>query len=76
MSIVLTGHKIQGLTVDSIILGSISKGHRSGVSGWLYVVLSRVKTIEGLFLMEKIEEDPTKYKIRDIYVMFSKKWLV
>jgi len=64
LSIVLTGHKVQGLTVDSIILGSISKGHRSGVSGWLYVVLSRVKTIEGLFLMEKIEEDPNKYKIR------------
>ena len=64
VSLVLTGHKTQGLTVNSIILGSINNTHRSGLTGWLYVILSRVKTIEGLFLMEKIEQDPSKYKLR------------
>lgn len=64
LSLVLTGHKTQGLTVNSIILGSISNTHRSGLTGWLYVILSRVRTLQGLFLMEKIEQDPAKYKLR------------
>ncbi|EFX68957.1 hypothetical protein DAPPUDRAFT_259323 [Daphnia pulex] len=38
---------------------------KSGVSGWLYVILSRVKTIEELFLMENIEKNPTKYSTRN-----------
>ena len=56
LSLVLTGHKTQGLTTDSIILACLAPKDKSGVSGWLYVILSRVKTIEGLFLMENIEK--------------------
>jgi hypothetical protein len=61
----LTGHKTQGLTTDSIILSGLAPKDKSGVSGWLYVILSRVKTIEGLFLMENIEKNTTKYNARN-----------
>ena len=64
LSLVLTGHKTQGLTADSIILACLASKDKSGLSGWLYVILSRVKTIEGLFLMEKIEQCPSKYIAR------------
>jgi hypothetical protein len=57
LSLVLTGHKTQGLTTDSIILACLAPKDKSGVSGWLYVILSRVKTIKGLFLREKIEKN-------------------
>ena len=50
-SLVVTGHKIQGRTLDAVILGSLSKIHKTGRSGWIYVVLSRVKTLNGLFLL-------------------------
>ncbi len=35
--------------------------HRSGQSGWIYVILSRVRTLKGLFLLTKLEEDYRKY---------------
>ena len=61
---ILTGHKVQGFSVVAIILGALGKHHKNGLSGWLYVVLSRVRTVDGLFLMEKIEQDPSKYILR------------
>ena len=64
LSLILTGHKVQGFSVVAIILGALGKHHKNGLSGWLYVVLSRVRTVDGLFLMEKIEQDPTKYILR------------
>ena len=60
-ALVLTGHKIQGQTLNSVILGALSPVHQSGQSGWIYVVLSRVRKLEGLFLLTKLEEDPRKY---------------
>jgi hypothetical protein len=45
-----TGHKLQGKTVKSLVIAEWSK-----VENWAYVVLSRVKTLSGLFLM--IPED-------------------
>ena len=64
LSLVLTGHKVQGFSIDAIILGALGKHHKNGLSGWLYVVLSRVRTVNGLYLMEQIEQDPAKYIIR------------
>ena len=32
---------------------------------WIYVVLSRVKTLNGLFLVNKLKDDLTKYQISD-----------
>ena len=47
-----TGHKLQGKTVQSLVIAQWSK-----VKNWAYVVLSRVKTLEGLFLTKPIPED-------------------
>jgi hypothetical protein len=44
-----TGHKLQGKSVDILV---ITEWH-SGLN-WAYVVLSRVRSIEGLYLMKKI----------------------
>ena len=32
---------------------------------WVYVILSRVKTLRGLFLVNKLNDDLTKYQISD-----------
>ena len=53
---------MQGISTDAIILGSLVAKGKSGNTGWLYVI--RVRTIQGLFLMGKIEENNTKYIMR------------
>jgi hypothetical protein len=47
-----TGHKLQGKTVTSLVIAEWSK-----VKNWAYVVLSRVKTLKGLFLKKPLPED-------------------
>jgi hypothetical protein len=47
-----TGHKLQGKTVKSLVIAEWSK-----TKNWAYVVLSRVKTLTGLFLTQPIPED-------------------
>ena len=66
LAFILTGHKLQAQTLISIILGAVSAIHQYGTTGWLYVVLSRVRTLSGLFLLVKLSEDITKYKPRTI----------
>lgn len=61
---IITGHKIQGQSLNSIILGTLSKIHQYGNTGWIYVVLSRVRTLSGLFLLVKLCTDVKKYKPR------------
>ena len=61
LSMVLTGHKVQGITTDSIIQGATHPQVQYGRKGWYYVNMSRVTSLNGLYLMEKIEEDPEKY---------------
>ena len=47
-----TGHKLQGLSKDIVIITSWPSG---GIfTNWEYVVLSRVRTIKGLFLIRPI----------------------
>jgi hypothetical protein len=46
LSLATTGHKLQGMTKDILILAELSDK-----PNWLYVVLSRVTTLAGLFLM-------------------------
>ena len=59
-----TGHKLQGATIDSLFVHCWRYD-----KNWAYVVLSRVRTLEGLFLREPIKYDrkkfavPTKLKI-------------
>ena len=47
-----TGLKLQGTTKDVIIISSWPKGNL--FKNWEYVVLSRVQTLEGLYLLEPI----------------------
>ena len=44
-----TGHKLQGKSLDELVIAEWSK-----VKNWAYVVLSRVRKLEGLFLTEPI----------------------
>lgn len=47
-----TGHKLQGKSVDTLVIAEWSTAEN-----WAYVVLSRVKSLEGLFLLEPIPWD-------------------
>ena len=51
-----TGHKLQGMSKDVIIITSWPKGGLSALfKNWEYVVLSRVRTLDGLYLFEPID---------------------
>ena len=45
-----TGHKLQGQSKESIFVHAWSY-----TKNWPYVVLSRVRTLKGLFLREKLD---------------------
>ena len=47
-----TGHKLQGKSVDEIVVAEWLK-----VKNWTYVVLSRVRTLKGLFITEPILDE-------------------
>ena len=44
-----TGHKLQGKSLDTLVIGQWT-----AMENWAYVVLSRVRTLDGLFLLEPI----------------------
>ena len=50
-TIATTGHKLQGMSKDNIIVTSWNYGSRN----WIYVVLSRVRTLAGLHLLQKLK---------------------
>ena len=52
-----TGHKLQGCTIKELYVQSLIKQ-----KNWVYVVLSRVKMIKGLYLRE-----PLKHEDLDFY---------
>jgi hypothetical protein len=53
-----TGHKLQGISKDVIIITSWPTGGLAAMfKNWEYVVLSRVRTISGLFLIKPIDMD-------------------
>jgi hypothetical protein len=53
-----TGHKLQGMSKDIIIVSSWPIGGLSKVfKNWEYVVLSHVRTLSGLCLIEPIDMD-------------------
>jgi hypothetical protein len=61
-SIVATGHKVQGQTITSACIGGFTS-KRNIPNNWFYVVLSRVTTLKGLYLLEKLPTDLRKYKV-------------
>jgi hypothetical protein len=60
----ITGHKLQGLTKDNVIVCSWNK-----TTNWIYVVLSRVRTLKGLYLFRKLKLSDIKPPQRE-YVAF------
>ena len=54
------GHKMQGFTVSQMIVNSWSYANN-----WAYVVLSRVKSMSGLYLRRPLTTYITKYKKPD-----------
>ena len=63
-----TGHKLQGLTKRSLIVNELYYG-----GNWIYVVLSRVTTIKGLFL-EVLLDKTRDYSVNS-KLFFHEEWL-
>ncbi len=58
-AIAATTYKLQGKTCKGVVLYSLNEPGRQRTS--LYVAASRVTTLKGLFLCEKLTEDDFKY---------------
>jgi hypothetical protein len=55
----VTAHKTQGLTLPKLILASTTgSGRGKPIERFLYVVLSRLKSLEGLTLLQALPADP------------------
>ena len=50
-----TVHKLQGVSLDRMVVRSWSYKFPN----WVYVVLSRVRTLDGLFICKKLDENKT-----------------
>lgn len=55
-----TGHKLQGATLTALLVNGWYYG-----KNWAYVVLSRVRTMMGLFLSEPLSLDMRKYETNE-----------
>ena len=53
-----TGHKLQGTSVDELFLHSWSY-----TMNWPYIILSRLRTSERLFIRKKLDENLPKYEV-------------
>ena len=60
-NIATTGHKLQGQTKKHLIVTLWNYG----LKNWIYMVLSKVKTLNRLLLVNKLNDDLTKYQISD-----------
>ena len=63
----ITGHKLQELTKDQLIVYSWNKS-----TSWIYVVLSRVRTLKGLFLLKRLRLRDIKPPSKD-YLVFMER---
>jgi hypothetical protein len=61
----MTGHKMQGSSADAVCLAGFLRS-RVATRQWLYVALSRVTSLAGLFLLEPLPEDPAYWNKRDL----------
>ena len=80
-NIATTGHKLQGMSKDTLIVNSWSYRF----SNWIYVVLSRVRTLSGLYLCrpldlyrpfvvpEKLIQFETRMKQREVHFLRTRK---
>jgi hypothetical protein len=57
-----TGHKLQGTGVEQLFV------HKwSTVTNWIYVMLSRVKTLNGLYARDPLPNDLSMYALKPAY---------
>ena len=64
-----TGHKLQGSGVDKLFV------HKwSNVTNWNYVMLSRVKTMQGLYARQPLDLDVSKYALKPSYTAMIAKF--
>lgn len=55
-----TGHKLQGASVDDIFVNDWYYG-----ANWVYVVLSRVRTMRGLYIRNALDRNVAKYSVKE-----------
>ena len=67
-NIATTGHKLQGMSKDALIVNSWGYGFEN----WVYVVLSRVRTRSGLFLNKKLDLKK-KFKVPEKLLKFKER---
>ena len=60
-NIATTGHKLKGQTKQCMIIGKWNYRCQN----WVYVVLSRVKTLNGLLLTNKLKDHLAKFRLSD-----------
>ena len=65
-----TGHKLQGSSMDVLFVHEWNY-----TTNWPYVVLSRVRTMEGLWFREPLKNDLKKYSLPEEYVSYRAKLL-
>ena len=65
-----TGHKLQGMSKDVVIISSWPKGGL--FKNWEYVVLSRVRTVTGLYLFEPIDMDKSFKPSEELTLFFKR----
>ena len=68
-NIATTGHELQYQTKHHLIITSWNYV----LKNWVYVVLSRVNTLNGLVLTNKLDEDSAKLRISDDLVSDDKR---
>ena len=65
-----TGHKLQGMSKDIVIITSWPTGGL--FKNWEYVVLSRVRTRDGLYLFQPIDMDKSFFPSNDLALFFER----
>ncbi|KAL7525569.1 hypothetical protein ACHAWF_001422 [Thalassiosira exigua] len=65
-NIATTRHTLQGMSKDTLIVNSWSYGFEN----WIYVVLSRVRTLSGLFLCKPLDLN-CPFKVPEILLKFE-----
>jgi hypothetical protein len=62
-----TGHKLQGKTLSELVVNAWSNA-----KNWIYVVLSRVKTLDSLFINTPLPEDTDFTPSRNLIAMLER----
>ena len=67
-NIATTGYILQGQTKTRMIVTSWN----CRVKTWIYVVLSRVRTLDGLLFVNKLDDNLKKYQVSNFFKVCTK----